>query len=97
MSINPIYVPQCLIYFLESHIHFPELFIEVLERFGFLARLIVFLGAKTPRTYLDLNCTCMKYYNWVSNCKCMKLQQTAQTEMYKTAMDSCANMHMYGR
>ena len=33
-----IYVPRCLFYFLESHIHFPELLIELLERFGFLAR-----------------------------------------------------------
>ena len=28
--------------------------------------------------------------NWVSNCKCMKLQLTAQMEMYKVQIGSCA-------
>ena len=35
----PYLCPQCLVYFLESHIHFPELLIELLERFEFLARI----------------------------------------------------------
>ena len=39
MSINPILMSTgCLSCFLESYIHFPELFIELLERLGFLAR-----------------------------------------------------------
>ena len=58
------------------------------------ATILGFLGAKTPRMYLDSYCTWLICHNWVSNCQCMKLQLTAQMEMYQ--IGSCANMQVYG-